>query len=46
MKRTVTTSSKLAAQPECAAHRPKITGVPTVSTADRVRASLLASPRR
>ena len=46
MKRTVTTSSKLAAQPECAAHRPKVTGVRKVSTADLVRASLLVSPRR
>jgi hypothetical protein len=46
MKRIVTTSSKLAAQPECAAHRPKVTGVQQLSTADRVRASLLAAPRR
>ena len=44
MKRTVATSSKLAAQPECAAHRPKVTGV-TVTTADRVRASLLVARR-
>ena len=46
MKRTVTTSSKLAAQPECAAHRPKTDGVRPMTTADRVRASLLVAPRR
>ena len=41
MKRT---SSKLAAQPESAKHRPKPNEVK--STADRVRASLLAAPPR
>lgn len=45
MKRTVTTSSKLAAQPERALHRPKVSGGHRLSTADRVRASLLLSRR-
>lgn len=45
MKPTVTTSSKLAAQPECAKHRPRGTAA-AMSTADRVRASLLAAPGR
>jgi hypothetical protein len=38
-------SSKLAAQPEQGKHRPKATD-PKMSTADRVRASLLAAPGR
>jgi hypothetical protein len=42
MKRTY---SKLAAQPECSKHRPK-TSQPAMSTADRVRASLLMAPPR
>lgn len=36
---------KLAAQPESAKHRPKVTQ-PAMSTADRVRASLLMAPPR
>jgi hypothetical protein len=37
------TYSKLAAQPECSKHRPK-TATVAMSTADRVRASLLMAP--
>ena len=43
MKRTY---SKLAAQPEHGKHRPKPAQVATMTTADRVRASLLVAPPR
>ena len=39
-----TNGSKLAAQPECSKHRPKAD--PKMTTAERVRASLLAAPPR